>query len=979
MGFCLPIFFSFKFFQLKYFSNKSLLLFFFFYFSVIYANTCCNLEWSKLDDKCLITFNNKTVSKVILDNKIDVFICSDPSFTHSSAAITIARGSCNDPSEHMGMAHFVEHLLFLGNKAHPKENSFSQFVLNHGGLCNAFTEKDSTTYFFSVPTLYFAECLKLFKQLFIAPLFKDACIQREINVVDQEFYIHKQDEGFAYDELCKITRNPKNPFNQFAAGNINTLSKVNHVLAKEWYEQNYSANLMRMIIASPMQIRELEVFTDDFSDIPNRNLSFQKSSNPLMLANNFGQLLYLDCKIDTQQINLEWEIPIEFYHHINYLDFLFSSDQAFCLKHSLEKKGLAQSISTEHEALGSSLVFKLIILPTNKGIQKIDELLSCIFQYISLIKKHGLSEAIFNDWQQDIIKNKKKLKGMNPTILVIQLSKDCFQEHFDTFPQKNTVGDLFDASKLNDLFTRLKASTCQFIIMANNAVTKVAPQKEGPFFKCRYAENKIPLKSLFKWDNIQPDKTMKLPYLKDLKDGDHDDNTDYHCEINEKSPQLIINEKGLKAFLITDNTFNSSHFFSSIHIKTPHFDPQKIKDHALIDFYIQWLKDKLLNSTFIKNHPDFSLDCYYESCGIKIILIGQIEALNKEINSLFKEIQFLPISQNLFKSIKKNLVNSFDPENYQDSLNEAFCLKNLVLYKNNISNTAITKEIEKITKKECEYFAKNIFKSSHIQAFFYGNITKEMSLEFISKLKDSLNSEPCSLDDCPQDGYLLLNSSEGPFEIVKQSKQPFNINILVIQNEKYTPKDMVMMELLKFSLNSPFFNDLRTKNQTCYELYVTNNNLGYTLTLDFIIRSTSHEPYLLNEYTEKFIEKVLDKLTTKIVSKQQFEKTKNLHQNYFAVCPKNFEESAEILQQFTTQYHQDLFWNAKIKKSIENITYEEFTEFTKRLLNKSNKRRLSIGLKGNFTNIPIKDEVPNERLNFIRENGIFITQLQKAA
>ena len=66
---------------------------------------------------------------------------------------------------------------------------------------------------------------------------------------------------------------------------------------------------------------------------------------------------------------------------------------AVAINNSLEKKGLAQSISTEHEALGSSLVFKLIILPTNKGIQKIDELLSCIFQYISLIKKHGLSLA----------------------------------------------------------------------------------------------------------------------------------------------------------------------------------------------------------------------------------------------------------------------------------------------------------------------------------------------------------------------------------------------------------------------------------------------------------------------------------------------------------------------------------------------------------------------------------------------------------
>lgn len=50
------------------------------------------------------------------------------------------------------MAHFCEHMLFLGTKKYPVENEFTQFLTQNGGSYNAYTANDHTNYYFSTKT-----------------------------------------------------------------------------------------------------------------------------------------------------------------------------------------------------------------------------------------------------------------------------------------------------------------------------------------------------------------------------------------------------------------------------------------------------------------------------------------------------------------------------------------------------------------------------------------------------------------------------------------------------------------------------------------------------------------------------------------------------------------------------------------------------------------------------------------------------------
>ena len=60
-----------------------------------------------------------------LQNKIKVLLVQDQASTTSAAACYVRSGSLNDPPDVNGIAHFCEHMLFLGTEKYPKENHYA--------------------------------------------------------------------------------------------------------------------------------------------------------------------------------------------------------------------------------------------------------------------------------------------------------------------------------------------------------------------------------------------------------------------------------------------------------------------------------------------------------------------------------------------------------------------------------------------------------------------------------------------------------------------------------------------------------------------------------------------------------------------------------------------------------------------------------------------------------------------------------------
>lgn len=49
-------------------------------------------------------------------------------FLQAAAGLCIGVGSFSDPKNVQGMAHFLEHMVFMGSKKFPEENDFDSFI-----------------------------------------------------------------------------------------------------------------------------------------------------------------------------------------------------------------------------------------------------------------------------------------------------------------------------------------------------------------------------------------------------------------------------------------------------------------------------------------------------------------------------------------------------------------------------------------------------------------------------------------------------------------------------------------------------------------------------------------------------------------------------------------------------------------------------------------------------------------------------------
>jgi secreted Zn-dependent insulinase-like peptidase len=83
-----------------------------------------------------------------LPNQLSVLLISDLSTDKAAAAVDVHVGSSSDPDHLLGLAHFLEHMLFLGTQKSPIAGEFKDYIMAHGGSYNATTAFSHTSYFF---------------------------------------------------------------------------------------------------------------------------------------------------------------------------------------------------------------------------------------------------------------------------------------------------------------------------------------------------------------------------------------------------------------------------------------------------------------------------------------------------------------------------------------------------------------------------------------------------------------------------------------------------------------------------------------------------------------------------------------------------------------------------------------------------------------------------------------------------------------
>ncbi|CAK0814172.1 unnamed protein product [Prorocentrum cordatum] len=165
-------------------------------------------------------------------------------------AMAVQSGSSNDPLEFPGLAHFCEHMVFLGTEKYPEPSGFDNFMGENGGSNNAYTSFDLTVYFGQISSAVGAEAMDRFADFFRKPLFNRSFVEKEVHAIDSEHAKNVQSHSNRIIETMYSLASSDNPLSRFHTGNLETLytepmsKNKNPVDALEVYFQRHDGGLL---------------------------------------------------------------------------------------------------------------------------------------------------------------------------------------------------------------------------------------------------------------------------------------------------------------------------------------------------------------------------------------------------------------------------------------------------------------------------------------------------------------------------------------------------------------------------------------------------------------------------------------------------------------------------------------------------------------------------------------------------------------
>ena len=119
-----------------------------------------------------------------LKNNLEIVIISDNDETLCGACLNVNIGSAIEDVP--GLAHFLEHMLFMGSRKYPKSNNFMSKINKSGGMTNAYTSDVDTNYYFICSSDTFQSNLDVFGNFLVDPLLSKKYVNKEISNVNIE-------------------------------------------------------------------------------------------------------------------------------------------------------------------------------------------------------------------------------------------------------------------------------------------------------------------------------------------------------------------------------------------------------------------------------------------------------------------------------------------------------------------------------------------------------------------------------------------------------------------------------------------------------------------------------------------------------------------------------------------------------------------------------------------------------------------------
>lgn len=931
------------------------------------------LTYHVVEDKTTLPLLNpalegRVVEKLVLSNGLRILLISDPGVEQSAAGVAVEVGSWNDPLEYPGMAHFCEHMLFMGTGAYPSEFEYMAFIRDHGGKVNAYTAPDRTVYMFSTNNDAFEQALDRFSHFFIDPLFSRSCIDRELLAVDQEHAKNIEHDGWRQYMILKETGNPNHPNCQFSTGNALTLSGIPQSALKNWYKTHYSAQKMHLAIVSPLPMEELiAIAVEDFSQVPQFKAVENTLPEEITSANQRGHMIFVKPVKDIKQLSLSWEVHKDFANDLDghipdLVAYALGQEGEKSLTQVLKEEKIAENVKVGCDRFSKdTLLFMVDISLTDYGVSQIDTAVERVFQAISRLKKEEFPEHLFSEMQTMAKLNYQYQSREDAFEAITRITGQMVYEDLETYPQKSQVPSTFNPQLIHAFAETLTANNCVYFVLADPSKTGIPPEIKEKWMDAQYTIKEIAPARITAWNDAIPTPAIQLP-SKNPYIPSSLALVPFSEESKKEQPTLISASDTCKIYYAQDTRYHVPEIAFLFTFKSPLLDNTP-KSCALADLYVRAATEKLSSVLSMASSAGLSARMAADDYAIKLSISGYSNKAPLLLGKIFFSLKQTSPSKEEFEIYRQSIAADYDNASKELPVKQAMEHLDTILF-SNPSNSEKLAAIKELSYEQFKQFSSNLFQSSYTEGLLYGNLTEKQAHGLWGNLQQTLASKPFAPADQYKKKVLLLSEKYGPYKIVQNTQRQGCGALLLLEEGDFTFEKRAVQQILGSGLTEGFFDTLRTKQQTGYIAQAWNAEEQRQLLQFFAVQSSTHTPTDLLARFELFLEGY-DKNLSQLIPEGRFESIRANLITLLQMPPENMPGMTTRLNQLAFEY-DDFDWINKRIQSLKELSYKRFSEVSHQFLSRNNPRRLAVLMEGVLTpendfhyELVTKDDVPN--------------------
>ncbi|KAI9506636.1 metalloprotease [Coemansia spiralis] len=812
-----------------------------------------------------------------LPNGITAMVIHDSTASKACAALDVNVGSLADPPELQGLAHFCEHLLFMGTKKYPKENDYNAYLSAHGGYSNAYTDLEDTCYYFEVTYDALEGALDRFSQFFIDPLFTEDCTDREVRAVDSEHKKNIQSDMWRQYQVEKELSSPDHPFSMFATGNFETLSGAAKEMGidlrerlLEFHARHYSADIMKLVILGRDSLDQLTEWTvAKFSSIQSKGMTKPLFKGHPLTPNEMGKLIRIQSIRQQRTLDLTFSLPdVKPYYPskpTRYLGSLVGHEGKGSILSLLKKRGWATSLVSGRSPTSAEGfdMFKVTVNLTEPGIMHYKDVIRMIFAFIQLLLKEKPQK-----WFQDELRRvgdiEYQFMEKNDAVMLASNLATTMQNRY--LPPGELLPDVLVLRDFNEELGKW----IQDFLNPNNVRILLASQSFDipldcveKYYEIKYRVDPIPEDlmndlhgSLFFEELHIPAPNCFIPEDLEVKNKDR-------AKEPMQAPTLLKLRQGLELWHKQDDRFFLPRGDIRILIETPKAYESPLNS-ILSQLFVMILRDSLVEVTYDAQVAGLGFDIRECTDGMFIHIDGFNDRLPKLLKILVEALRHHAVDDTQFevysRELRKRLDNVRHAEPYSHVQSNTHFLNQAIMWR----YTDKLKVLDLVTKERLQSFIDTLFEMTRVQMLVMGNFAEKEALDIADMVIETLDSK--ALPDYARCISRAILHNPGRYIHQERIPDSGNLNsgveVSIYTGMSDNKRERVLLDLTSLILQEPFFDQLRTKEQLGYITYSTDRKYdGGHMALRLLVQSESNPAYVsqriglfMREFRQRLVE-----------------------------------------------------------------------------------------------------------------------------